>query len=125
VPFLEKQETESRQGGSQNPFFPTGKSPMQCGPSPPPPPHFLDIIMDQIVRCWLQFVITDDHDEAAKGLSGATMRDLLGGFYADDDRIAARNHQWLQCALNVLVALFQKIRFETNVDNIGGRDLLA
>jgi len=68
------------------------------------------------VRCWLQFTITDDHDAAANGLAGATVRDLLVAFYADDGLIAAWNHQWLQDALNVLVTLFRKVRLETNVD---------
>ena len=59
-----------------------------------------------MVRYWLQFTITDNHDAATNGLTGATVRDLLVAFYADDGLIASRNHQWLQDALNVLVTLF-------------------
>jgi len=44
------------------------------------------------------------------------VRGLLVAFYADDGVIAARNHQWLQNALNVLVTLFRKVGLETNVD---------
>jgi len=68
------------------------------------------------VRCWLQFAITDDHDLATNGLKGATVRDLLVAFYADNGIIAAPNHQWLQDVLNVLVTLFRKVGLETNVD---------
>jgi len=50
------------------------------------------------------------------GLTGATVRDLLVAFHADDGLVASRNHQWLQDALNVLVTLFQKVGPETSVD---------
>jgi len=52
--------------------------------------------MDQVVRHWLQFAMSDDHDAAANGLAGAAVRDLPVAFHADDGLIASRNHQWLE-----------------------------
>ena len=37
-------------------------------------------------------------------------------FYANGGRIAGRNHEWVQDALNVTVAMFQRMGLETNLD---------
>ena len=37
-------------------------------------------------------------------------------FYANGGRIAGRNHEWVQYALNVTVAMFQQMGLETNLD---------
>jgi len=111
--FWEQQEIACRQGGFHGPSFRAGRGATQGRLFSP---SFFNIIIDQVVRYWLQFTITEDHDTATNGLRGATVRDLMVAFYADDGLFAVWNHQWLQDALNVLVTLFQKVGLETNVD---------
>ena len=45
----------------------------------------------------------------------AGKRNLI--FYVDDRRICGRDHIWVQDALTVLVAMFQPMELETNLDN--------
>jgi len=59
--FWEQQEIVCRQGGFHGPSSRAGKGTTQGGLFSP---TFFDIIIDQVVRYWLQFTITYDHDAA-------------------------------------------------------------
>jgi Reverse transcriptase (RNA-dependent DNA polymerase) len=73
-----------------------------------------NILMDNVIRYWLQLVIEDEGEASTTGL-GLTVAERLALFYADDGLIASTNTQWLQQALDALVTLFRRIGLETNV----------
>ena len=41
---------------------------------------------------------------------------FLGGFYADDGMVGATDPEWLQGAFSALVAIFDRVGLQTNVD---------
>ena len=65
-------------------------------------PLVFDIVVDLVVGCWLAIMVDDG---GAAAMTGLTVKELLLLFYADDGMIASRDPEWLQEALNVLVAV--------------------
>jgi hypothetical protein len=62
-------------------------------------PTIFNIVVDAIVRNWLNLVLDDGSE--VNGF-GQTVQEQLVLFYADDGLLAARNHLWLQMALSRL-----------------------
>jgi hypothetical protein len=71
-----------------------------------------NIQVDNVVRYWLSQEL-DDNGEISDGLRH-TIERILALFYADDGCLSTVDHEWLQRALNTLVALFKRIGLETN-----------
>ena len=70
-----------------------------------------NIMVDAVVRYWLTLVIPDD--DVQDGL-GRTVGDKLAVIYADDGLLSAKDREWLQKALDLLVSLFERIGLKTN-----------
>ena len=69
-------------------------------------------MVDAVVRATLE-VVCSPH-EARHGMGWAAgERNLV--FYAEDGGIGGRDHIWLQDALAVSVAMFQRMGLETNL----------
>ena len=59
--------------------------------------------------------INDDGTVAADGF-GMQVSQKLAMFYADDGLTASRDHNWLQHAMDALVALFRRMGLQANVE---------
>ena len=73
-----------------------------------------NIIVDKVVRHWLTMAINDDGTVAADGF-GMQVSQKLAMFYADDGFTASWDHNWLQHAMDALVALFGQMGLQANV----------
>ena len=73
-----------------------------------------NIVVDAVVRAVLDMVCRPQ--EAHHGLGWAAgERNLI--FYANDGRIAGRDHVWVQDALSFMVTMFQRMGLEKNIEN--------
>ena len=73
-----------------------------------------NIVVDAVVQAVLDVVCGPQ--EAQHGLGWAVSeRNLI--FYADDGRIAGRDHMWVQDALSVTVEMFRRVGLEKNLEN--------
>ena len=71
-----------------------------------------NIVVDAVVRADLEEVCSPQ--EAQHGMVWeAGARNLV--FYADDGRIAGRDHEWIQDAPTMTVAMFWRIGLEMNL----------
>ena len=79
----------------------------------PHSPIIFNIVVDAVVWAVL-YVVCGPH-EAKHGLGWeAGERNVI--FYADDDRIAGQDHEWVQDALSVTVAMFRRMGLDTNIE---------
>ena len=78
-------------------------------------PMILNIVVDAVVQAVLDVVY--GHQEAQHGLGWADRKRKLS-FYADDGRIAGRNHNWVQDTLTVTVIMFRSMGLGKNLENI-------
>ena len=76
-------------------------------------PTIFNIVVDAVVRHWLSQVVGEGSE--ITGL-GQTVADKLTIFYADDGLVAARDHEWLQHAIDVLSGLFERVGLRTNIN---------
>ena len=90
--------------------FSTGRGFMQGYPASP---IIFNIVVDVVVRAVLEVVCGPQ--EAWHGM-GWAVGDLRLIFYADNDSIGGRDHIWVQDALTVSVAIFQRMVLETNLE---------
>ena len=82
----------------------------------PTSPTIFNIIVDAVFLAVLEEVCSPL--EAQNGIvCAAGDRNLV--FYADDGMIARRDHEWVQYLLAVIVAMFQWMRMETNLEKQG------
>ena len=69
----------------------------------PAPPMIFNIVVDAVVRAVLEEVCS--LQEAHNGMGWAVgEKNLI--FYTDDGRIVGRDHEWVQDAMTVMVAMF-------------------
>ena len=90
--------------------FSTGRGFMQGYPASP---IIFNIVVDVVVRAVLEVVCGPQ--ESWHGM-GWAVGDLRLIFYADNDSIGGRDHIWVQDALTVSVAIFQRMVLETNLE---------
>ena len=110
--FWSQQKLVARQSGYHGePFEATRGCTQGCLFSP----TLFNVMEDAIVRYWLTLVVDDNGQSAAHGM-GANVAERLALYYADDGLIGSRDNQWLQMALDVLVALFRRCGLRTNTD---------
>ena len=76
-------------------------------------PMIFNIVVDAVVRETLEVVCVPQKVRHGMGWA-AGERNLI--FYADEGRIAWRDHIWVQYALMASVAMFQRILLEMNLD---------
>ena len=72
-----------------------------------------NIVVDMVVRAPLEEVCGPQKAQHGMGWV-AGERNLL--FFADDRRILGRDHIWVQDALTVTVAIFQRVGLEANLE---------
>ena len=77
-----------------------------------PSPTEFNIVCDAVIRAWLHATC----DDGTIVTSGFGVRVVEKGalFYADDGLLGARDHEWLQKAIDVLVDLFMRVGLHTN-----------
>ena len=68
-------------------------------------------MVDAVVRAWIAQMLGA---EAAEHGYGEELRKILAIFYADDALLASRDPALLQEALDVMVALFERVGLRTN-----------
>ena len=76
-------------------------------------PTIFNVLVDAVVRHWIEGLITDTEE---KGDTGREGRHQLAVFYADDGMVVLSDHAWLQGAFSALVAIFDRVGLRTNVD---------
>eukprot|EP00797_Seminavis_robusta_P003406 Sro1211_g252850.1 Reverse transcriptase (RNA-dependent DNA polymerase) (1066) ;mRNA; f:30706-34100 len=106
------QQIVPRQNGFHGPAFRPTRGVTQGGI---PSPDFFNILVDAIIREWLQTIV-DDTGRVVKEGFGRAIADRLTSFYADDGLLASTDAAWLQGALDVLVDLFRRCGLRTNVN---------
>ena len=74
-------------------------------------PTIFNVVVDAVVRHWLE-VLKNANDE--KGATGGGH--LSAVFYADDGIVGASDPAWLQGAFSALVAIFDRVGLQKNVD---------
>ena len=70
-----------------------------------------NVVVDAVVRHWLEG-LQNVNDE--KGTTGGGHFSAV--FYADDGMVGALDPAWLQGAFSALVAIFDRVGLQTNVD---------
>ena len=73
-------------------------------------------MVDNVV--WTGMAMTVEYQAVAQEGLGLNVGICLGVFYAENGMLGARDSEWLQNALNVLIGLFHLYRFVTIVANL-------
>ena len=108
--YWEQQRIAPKTGKFLGKEFHTGRVLMQRDPHSP---IIFNIVVDAVVWAVL-YVVCGPH-EAKHGLGWeAGERNVI--FYADDDTIAGQDHEWVQDALSVTVAMFRRMGLDTNIE---------
>ena len=97
-----------RAGGRYGTPFQTFRGVTQGGPLSP---RIFNVMVDAVVRAWIAQMLGA---EAAEHGYGEELRKILTIFYADDALLASRDPALLQEALDVMVALFERVGLRTN-----------
>ena len=75
-------------------------------------PTIFNVVVDAVVRHCLEGLQAAKEEKGAKGGGGH----FSAVFYADDRMVGATDPKWLQGALSALVAIFDRVGLQTNVD---------
>ena len=75
-------------------------------------PTLFNVVVDAVVRHWLDGLRKDNKEREAEGGEGH----FSAVFYADDGMVGATDPQCLQGAFSTLVAIFDRVGLRTNVD---------
>ena len=78
-------------------------------------PTLFNVVVDAVVRHWLDGLSNNNNDERAEEEGGGPFH-FSAVFYADDGMVGATDPQWLQGAFSALVAIFDRVGLLTNVD---------
>ena len=97
-----------RAGGRYGTPFQAFRGVTQGGPLSP---RIFNVMVDAVVRAWIAQMLGA---EAAEHGYGEELRKILAIFYADDALLASRDPALLQEALDVMVALFERVGLRTN-----------
>ena len=79
----------------------------------PASPIIFNLVVDMVLQAVLEEVCSPQ--EAQHGMGWEAGENNLV-FYADDGRIVGRDHEWVQDALTVTVAMFRRMGLETNLE---------
>ena len=109
--FWDNQQVVVRQQGYHGPAFSADRGSTQGGLASP---TLFNMVVDAVIRHWLSLVLNGNGDIVENGL-GHTVADRLSILYADDGLLGARDDEWLQGSLNVLVSLFRRFGLQANV----------
>ena len=74
-------------------------------------PTIFNVVVYAVFRHWLEGLHTAKEEKGAKGGGH-----FLAVFYADDGMFGASDPEWLQGAFSALVAIFDRVGLQTNVD---------
>ena len=77
-------------------------------------PIILNIVVDTVVRMVIDVVCGTQEEQHGLGWAVGE-RNMI--FYADDNRISRRDHDWVQDALVVTVTMFRRVGLDTNLEN--------
>ena len=80
----------------------------------PASPMILNIMVEFVVRAVLDVVYGPQEDQHGLEWVAGKQNTI---FYANDVRIAGRDHVWIQDAMLLMVAIFRRIGLETNLEN--------
>ena len=75
-------------------------------------PTILNVVVDAVVRHWVQGVVEEAEAQGELGQEGRHQAEL---FYADDGMVASSDPAWIQGAFNALVGLFDRVVLQKNV----------
>ena len=75
-------------------------------------PTIFNMVVDAVVRHWLELLQNATEEKGATGREGH----FSAVFYADDRMVGASDPTWLQGAFSALVAIFDRVGLQTNVD---------
>ena len=75
-------------------------------------PQLFNMMSDKVIRHWLRQQINDDG--IVNNSFGLTVAQRISCFYADDGAVGGRDFQWLQGAMDLLVATFRRIGLAAN-----------
>ena len=89
----------------------------EYGRGDPLSPTIFNVVVDAVVRHWVQGVVEESE---ARGELGQEGRHQGALFYADNGMVASSDLVWLQGAFNTLVGLFDRVGLQTNVGNTVG-----
>ena len=109
--FWESAEMVCRASGRYGPVFKAGRGVTQGGPLSP---KIFNIMVDAIVREWLRTLKVEETD-MPQLVKDTVIHLFLALFYADDAFIASTDKVLLQNAMDILVALFERVGLRTNV----------
>ena len=76
-------------------------------------PNLFNVVVDNLVLTYL--ALTVEYQTVVHLGLGLNVGRCLGVFYANNSMSGARNPEWLQNALNVIISLFQWCRLFANV----------
>ena len=74
-------------------------------------PTLFNLLVDAVVREWLRTLYGA---QASSEWATRVRRELFAIFYVDDTLVASRDPKTLQRAMDVLVALFERVGLRTN-----------
>ena len=74
-------------------------------------PTIFNVVVDVVVRHWLEGLQNANYEKGATG-----GEHFSAVFYADDGMVGASDPAWLQGAFSALVAIFDRVGLQTNVD---------
>ena len=75
-------------------------------------PTLFNLVVDAVVRHWLDGLQAEKDEKDAEGGEGH----FSAFFYADDGMVGATDPKWLQGAFSALVAIFDRVGLQTNVN---------
>ena len=97
-------------------MFGTGRGLTQGDSASPTIFNIVVDAVDAVVQAVLEEACSLKEEQHGMGWA-AGKRNLV--FYADDGRIAGRDHDWVQDDLTVELAMFQRMGMETNLEKQG------
>ena len=75
-------------------------------------PTIFNVVVDAVVRNWIEGLKTETEEKGETGREGH----FSAVFYADDGMVSVSDPAWIQGAFSALVAIFDRVGLQTNVD---------
>ena len=105
----------ARVGGYYGAAFKGERGVMQGNPLSP---TIFNVVLDAVVQHWLEGLQASKEEKDADGGEGH----FSAVFYVDGGMVGATDPKWLQGAFSALVAIFDRVGLQTNVDKTVSMD---
>ena len=76
-------------------------------------PTIFNVVVDAVVRHWIEGLVTETEEKGDTGREGHHQEAV---FYADNGMVVSSDPAWLQGAFSSLVAIFDRVGLQTNVN---------